>query len=194
MGTVAARKKRLRSRLRTQRESLSKIEVGTKSRAILDRLTALPSYLAAKTVHTYVAWGNEVDTHQLIRDAFSHGKCVIVPRVDVERRALEHYRINSFSDLSPGAFGILEPVPARASRFEPGGAEVVVVPGIAFDPSGHRLGFGGGYYDAFLKPLSATKIALAYDFQIVDLLPTREEDERVDLIITEKRILHGRST
>jgi len=189
MGTVVSRKKRLRSRLKLQREALPQHQVAAKSHAVLDRLTAMPTYMAAKVVHTYVAWGNEVDTHPLIERALQGGKVVVVPRVDIHSRSLEHYRITAFSDLSPGAFGILEPTAAESARWEATDLDLIVVPGIGLDPSGHRLGFGGGYYDAFLKRLHATKIALAYDFQIVDCLPTRAEDEKVDMIVTEKRIL-----
>ena len=101
-----------------------------------------------------------------------------------------HSQIRSFDDLQKGTFGILEPKPEAMNLVAPDELDLVLVPGIAFDKRGYRLGYGGGFYDAFLAQTKSVKVGLAFDFQIVDLLPTREEDERVDLIVSEKTVYH----
>ncbi len=108
----------------------------------------------------------------------------------MQDQSLLHSQIRSFDDLQKGTFGILEPKPEAMHLVAPEELDLVLVPGIAFDKRGYRLGYGGGFYDAFLAQTKMVKVGLAFDFQIVDLLPTREEDERVDLIVSEKTIYH----
>lgn len=185
---IFQQKKEIRSRIEQQRKSLSKSAVESKSSQIIALLSALPECQNAQTIHCYVAWRNEVDTHDFIKTSLKSGKRVVVPVTDLQNHLLRHSEIRCFDDLRPGAFGILEPASEHFREVTLGEIDLVIVPGVAFDQSGHRLGFGGGYYDAFLAKVKATKVALAYEFQIVHDLPTRPEDEMVDLLVSEKDI------
>jgi len=185
---VFQQKSEIRSRIESQRRSLSGESVAFKSSKIISHLKKIPEYQAAKTVHCYAAWRNEVNTHQLIKDILQTGRRVIVPVTDLSRHILLHSEIKSFDELQKGTFGILEPPKDRFRKVAISEFDLVIVPGVAFDLSGHRIGFGGGFYDGFLGNVKATKIALAYEFQRVDEIPTRPEDEQVDILISEKNV------
>ncbi|HEX9652998.1 MAG TPA: 5-formyltetrahydrofolate cyclo-ligase [bacterium] len=180
-------KQAIRARIEQQRRSLTRAWVDTTSSEIIARLENLPPFRAARVVHTSVAWRNEVNNHQLIKDLLT-GRRVVVPVVDLASHTLAHSLISGFEDLRPGAFGILEPTPEKMHPVSLAQIDVILVPGVAFDLSGNRIGYGGGYYDDFLRQAKVLKIALCYHFQIVESIPTRVEDERVDILITEKGV------
>lgn len=119
------------------------------------------------------------------------GKSVVTPKVISASHQLEHYLLPHFEALMPGAFGILEPSAAHgAVRLEAlHEIDLIIVPGLAFDRKGHRLGYGGGYYDRLLAELDATKMALAFAAQIVEAVPAEAHDERVDFVVTEEEII-----
>ena len=95
--------------------------------------------------------------------------------------------INDWNDLSTGAYGILEPREIKIAL--PEDIQVAIIPGIAFDKKGYRIGYGKGYFDRLLPKMNALKIALAFDFQLLDELPREKHDVKMDMIITDKRIL-----
>ncbi len=181
-------KDRLREQMRTLRRQLDPARKVAASQAIVSRLEALPVFQQARVIHTYVAWRNEVENHDLIRRLLREGRRVAVPKVELATGQLQHYFIADFSELQKGAFGILEP-PRDPNRLAaPSQFDLVLVPGLAFDRAGNRLGLGKGHYDRFLIEVHAPKIALAYDFQLVDKLPAEAHDQRVNIIITEKSV------
>ncbi|MDZ7362229.1 MAG: 5-formyltetrahydrofolate cyclo-ligase [candidate division KSB1 bacterium] len=186
--TVVSEKERLRDQMRTLRRQLDASWRERASAAIISRLETLPIFLHAQAVQTYVALCREVDTHELIRRLLRAGKQVAAPKVE-SGNELQQYFIKDFSELHPGAFGILEP-PAHPSRLaSPEQFDLVLVPGLAFDRAGHRLGAGKGYYDRFLAQIKAPKIALAFAFQIVEQIPVEAHDQRVNVIVTEKEVI-----
>ena len=188
MDNVVQQKSDVRSLIESQRKSLSGESVDSQSSKIISHLKQLPEYQAAKTVHCYAAWRNEVNTYQLIKDTLQTGRRVIVPVTDLSSHTLLHSEIKSFDELKKGTFGILEPPKDRFRKVAISEFDLVIVPGVAFDLCGHRLGFGGGFYDGFLGDVKATKIALAYEFQMVDKIPTRAEDEKVDILVSENNV------
>ena len=153
-------------------------------------LESLPVFSNASFIHCYVSRGNETPTHSLLQKLLTSGRRIAVPRVLLPDRILEHFELTKFEQLKPGTFGILEPDPRQCVRVDPIELDLVIVPGIAFDRHGHRVGYGGGYYDEFLAGVKAVKIGLAYSFQMVDEIPTRADDERVDIIVTDQKIYH----
>ncbi|MFQ5709310.1 MAG: 5-formyltetrahydrofolate cyclo-ligase [bacterium] len=181
-------KQEIRHCIESRRRELSRDWVRSKSEVISQNLTELPEFRTAQCIHTYVAWRNEVDTHPLIKELLKAGCRVVVPVVDLTRHVLQHSEIKKFEDLQGGAFGILEPPPDKILPVELSEIDLIVVPGVAFDLTGNRIGFGGGYYDDFLKQVSALKVALAFQFQIVDRIPVRNQDQRVDAIVTEENV------
>ncbi|MFC4100848.1 5-formyltetrahydrofolate cyclo-ligase [Paenibacillus xanthanilyticus] len=146
----------------------------------------------------YVSFRSELDTAPLLEWGFMNGKTVIVPRCIPEDRSMELYAISSLDMLVPGAYGIMEPDPALAARVDLARTmpQAIVVPGLAFDVEGGRLGYGGGYYDRFRDRITMAAasqgcpvppwIGLGFDMQLVESVPMEAHDARMDAIVTER--------
>lgn len=187
--SAVSEKNLLREKMRASRRQIDPAWKVTASQAIILRLEALPIFQQAQVIHTYVAWRNEVENHDLIQRLLREGRRVVVPKVEPATGQLQHYFIADFSELQKGAFGILEPLPAPDRLAAPSQFDLVLVPGLAFDRAGNRLGMGKGHYDRFLAEVRAPKIALAYDFQLAEKLPAEARDQRLNIIITEKNVI-----
>ncbi len=151
-------------------------------RLIFQNITHHQLYQNAKTICTYVSLADEADTHALIDNILTkEDKTLVVPKIEGETITL--YRIHSYADLEKGTLGILEPKKGCAlATIET--VDLFIVPGVAFGHDGTRIGMGKGYYDRLLAKTNATKIGIAYPFQIFDSIPTTDRDERVDLLIS----------
>jgi 5-formyltetrahydrofolate cyclo-ligase len=185
-------KDRLRRELLARRREMGEEEVDAKSRAVQARVEGLVWQRGAKTVMSYVSVRNEVRTQGLIASLLRDGIVVAVPLCLPETLDLLPCRIDSLEDdLEKGHLGIPEPKPARRIPLPLGELDVVLVPGVAFDRCGYRLGHGCGYYDRFLAGLApgVPKVGLAYDWQVVEKLPREVLDVPVDFIATEKEIV-----
>ena len=181
-------RRRLLLRLREQRETACQ----SRSRAIARRLRRLKMYRRAKTLLCYVAFDGEVETRAILRRALDDGKRVAVPvPVPSTKRLLAVEICDPDRDLRvTGPFGI--PHPPRAWRRVPvKKLDLVLMPGVAFDRRGHRLGRGGGYFDRFLirLPASAKRVGLAFEFQLVDELPVESHDLPACAVVTEKEAI-----
>lgn len=150
---------------------------------IYNRMIKNEKFIKSKIIAIYIAKGSEVETKKIIEKAIELGKEVTVPITNVE---IELYRFNSFDDLIRGKFGILEPKTRILPSREP---DLVIIPGVAFGQCMHRLGYGKGYYDRFLSNSKSYRIGICYDFQIMEKLPSHEMDQKMDEIISEKRIV-----
>lgn len=150
--------------------------------AILKKLSRHPAIRSASCVCTYVSLPGEVDTKQIIAMLLTKRKTVVVPKI--EGRDLELRKITSIEDLAPGTFGILEPE-LSCPLVQKSSVNVFIVPGVVFDRQGNRKGRGKGYYDRLLAGVKATKIGLAYNYQIVPRLPHKKYDIPMDIVITE---------
>ncbi|MBI4530626.1 MAG: 5-formyltetrahydrofolate cyclo-ligase [Candidatus Latescibacteria bacterium] len=182
-------KPEVRRRILTLRSQLTVDEVVSKSNVISDRLLSLPAYKETTVVHCYVAAkSNEVETRPFIEECLRSGKVLLVPVVDYRMKRLLSARIDTLDELRVGRFGLYEPALPPARFVDPSSIDLVVVPGVAFDPSGNRIGLGGGYYDHFLRDLRAMKVGLAYQLQIVERIVPTPTDTPVDLIITEEQV------
>ena len=187
---ILKEKEVLRQRLSEKRRSISPEKIFRKSRHIQALLFSVHTYQEARCVGFYVSSGHEVKTHEMIRDCFQMGKQVVVPKCGEKAADMSLFRIDSFDDLMPGAFGILEPSDP-IDKVELDVVDVLIVPGIGFDRLGHRLGQGGGYYDAILgsRP-RAVVIGIAFAVQVVDAIPVEAHDAIVDLIVTENEVIY----
>ncbi|MEO0796038.1 MAG: 5-formyltetrahydrofolate cyclo-ligase [Verrucomicrobiota bacterium] len=172
-----------------RRSSLQPQERQDRNAQIRHRLTAVPEFASAKSILFYVSFGEEVDTHELMKGCFGR-KTVLVPRVEGD--VLHVHEMQSLDDLQPGSFGILEPAP-NTPEVDPSIAEIVVVPGAAFDLRGNRIGYGKGYYDRLLEGVSAVKIGLAFDRQMMETIPVEDHDIPMDILVTNERLLDFRS-
>ena len=179
-------KAQIREEILSKRNSLAKKEVFERSEKIKNNLFNLQEYKKAKNVMFFVSFGNEVHTHEMIKQALKD-KIVIAPKV--LNHDIEPSVIMSLDNLVPtGKFGILEPIDLMKIAYK--NIDLILVAGIAFDNEGYRLGYGLGFYDIFLAKLpKAIKIGLAFDFQVVDKVPREEHDVPVDTIVTDKRVI-----
>lgn len=163
------------------------------SRRIADTIEGLNSYLEAETVFVYVSMTSEVVTTAFIENAIAMKKQVAVPRIDTDnqgKRCMQFYRIHGLADLVPGYYGIMEPMTDHVVT--PKNGDLMIVPGLAFTQDGHRLGYGGGFYDRYMHKygdINFHRVGVAFDIQITPFLPHESFDETVNMIITEKRIL-----
>ena len=181
----------LKSEIFEKRKSLSKREAEEKSIAIREKLYLMPQFKKSKNILTYVSFNNEVDTMEIIKDLLiKKEKNVLVPYVD-KGKLIQISKINSFDELEPKTFGILEPREDEIKKFDAKKLDLVIVPGVVFDENGHRIGYGYGYYDRFLQKLSnnTVKIGLAFELQLIEKIPKEGHDIPVDFVITEKRIV-----
>ena len=191
-----ARKERLRKSVLAVRMGLDRGQAKASGQAILEKVLGLEAYRRAELVHTYVSSKeNEVDTRALICTCLKHGKRVAVPVVMPGTKTLAHALIDGLDQLVGGPWGLAQPDLAAATWL-PAEARIdlVVVPGLAFDRRGHRIGWGGGYYDRFLAQVQAVKIGLCYDELVLDCIPGEPHDVPVDIVIAETAIHQGEST
>lgn len=181
----------LRRHVLARRDSLdsrSRIAAGN---AIVGKLVALSSFVAARTVLLTLPFRSEWDTLPLVRLALAEGRTVAVPRVNAVTRMLELFAIaEPARDVGAGHQGIPEPL-LHCRALDADGVDWVLVPGVAFDRDGRRLGYGGGYYDRLLPLLSprTARIAGAFDLQIVDRVPAGPHDITVDAIVTPSEMI-----
>jgi 5-formyltetrahydrofolate cyclo-ligase len=158
------------------------------SKAITARLLALDSYRAAGCLAAYVSFGSEFETGGLISDVLARGKTLALPRVDRDSRGLKFYAVqNPERELAAGVWGIRQPRPELCPEVPSASLEFVLVPGVAFTRLCARLGYGGGYYDGFIRSLARRPalVAGAFSVQILPALPVSEHDQSVDCVVTE---------
>lgn len=158
-----------------------------KDRKIATQLENLPLFQEAKIILFYVSKKPEVDTHRLIKKYLKKKK-IIVPTVDPSSNTLRLFELEKWSELKKGAFSILEiKKPKEPIPFPE--IDLIIIPGLAFDLKGNRLGYGKGYYDLLLLNFKGPKIALVYELQLFEKIPSEKYDIPVDFIITEEKII-----
>jgi 5-formyltetrahydrofolate cyclo-ligase len=160
---------------------------GQKSLRIKENLFGLREFKDAKIVLFFASFRDEVETIGMIKEALDMGKRVYLPKV--EGNSLGIYEIEGLSDLKAGFMGIPEPEADRDKKRDINQVNVIIVPGAAFDTDGNRLGYGKGYYDRLLRGNAAPLIALAFEEQVFEGLPSEPHDVRMDIVVTEKRII-----
>jgi 5-formyltetrahydrofolate cyclo-ligase len=194
-------KKEIRKRLKLLRIQQPREEALAKSARIQELLFELPEFMEAKTVSFYVAKpdSGEVETEPMIRASLRMGKRVLVPIVDKRTKMLILSELRDYDlELAPGAFNVLEPKPSYRRPVPAYKCDLIVVPGIAFDLQGYRLGYGGGYYDRLLRKVASLRlgvpfVGLAYELQVVDRLPRTRHDVAVHILVTEGRVYRFKS-
>ncbi|WP_050607061.1 5-formyltetrahydrofolate cyclo-ligase [Clostridium niameyense] len=180
-------KKALRKKMKGKRAFLNELDKLNKDNIIKDKFLSSDFYKNSIGIFIYVSLQKEVDTHSIIKQALKDEKRVFVPKVISLNQGMVAVEIKDFSCLKQcGTYKILEPVDFN-KKINKEDIDLAVVPGIAFDRKGGRLGYGGGFYDRFFVGLNKNvpKIALAYDFQIVDDVPKNNHDICVHKIITD---------
>ena len=179
----------IRKRILAQRDALPPEVRLALSNRISARLLALDAFRAAGCVMAYMGFGGEFDTAQFVAAVLAGGKRLALPRVDGASRAIKVHEVRDPQrELAAGVWGIREPrvdlcpeIPATQIGF-------VLVPGVAFTRRGERLGYGGGYYDGFIRGLDVERpalVAAAFSLQVLPEVPLTDRDQRVDLVVTE---------
>ena len=183
-------KKQIRTEILKRRSALSKDEVADKSRAICRKIVSCEQFVQAESILLYLDFNHEVETGLIWEKAQKMRKHVAAPRLIGSQMVFA--RIQSEKDLIPGKWGIPEPKKNCPVIREHDSRTVVIMPGVAFDCSRNRIGYGGGYYDRYFAGYdSVYKIAAAYDLQIVEQVPAEPFDLKPDCIVTESHIYAG---
>ncbi|HVC27823.1 MAG TPA: 5-formyltetrahydrofolate cyclo-ligase [Nitrososphaerales archaeon] len=189
--TTRERKQELRAIALLKRRSMDPEELAARSSRVEVNLLSLKEYKSAAMVVSYCAKDDEVQTRPIIERALADGKRVAVILTDVPTKTLSFSEIKSFEgDLAPGTFGILEPKPGRVRPVPFAEADLVLVPLVAWDEKGHRLGYGAGYFDRALEGARRiTKVGLALESQRLTRIPESRYDVPLDVIVTERRVV-----
>ena len=161
-----------------------------KDESIFRNLISLPEYTSAKTILAYASLEGEINTDRLIEYSLSDGKRVALPKCADGEGNMDFYIINSLSDLKKGYFGLREPDPEKCEKVEDFSSSLLIVPGLIFDGAGYRLGYGGGYYDKFIKNFSFISVGLCYNSLIINEVVRENHDKSVDIIISENEIIY----
>jgi 5-formyltetrahydrofolate cyclo-ligase len=182
-------KEEVRKELIKLRKNLSKNEILENSEKIKNRLFKMTEFRESSTILFYVSYDNEVYTHKMIKESITIKKNVVVPLTDKKNKILILSKLDSWDDLGPGAYNILEPKKEKIKEISVNELDLIIVPGVGFDNHGHRIGHGKGYYDNLLKNFEKLTIGLAFEFQIIKNIPIEKHDIPIDKIVTEKRLI-----
>lgn len=185
-------KTELRKKYKLLRDSVPNDKRHKLSQKIAENLFKTDFWKNIDCLTCFVSFGSEVETHSIISAALKQEKKIFVPKINLSTDEIEFFQITDFDkDLKMGSYGILEPSTTNISSVDSNIPNLHIIPGLVFDKNGFRIGYGKGYYDKFLKNVSpyAVKIALAFEFQIVEYLPHTTNDIPVDVLITENDIL-----
>ena len=180
-------KKKLRRQILSERRQLDTAVCREDGRQLMTQLCQLEAYKKAETILCYASCKGEADTWQLIERALSEEKKVALPRVTGPAE-MHFYRITSVDDVEPGYYAIPEPTGMCQEEVTEG---LMIVPGTAFDRKMHRMGYGGGFYDAWLMKYGhqVTACGWAYDFQLADTIPFEPHDRMMDLVVTPTEVI-----
>lgn len=185
-------KKRIRKAVLKNRSSLSSVERREKDSLISKHLESLPLFQKVTNILIYFSFNDEVGTHKII-EKWMKRKNFFLPRL-VSGGTFLALPFASFENLEPNSFGIFEPKLPLEKDESKTKLDLIILPGVAFDRKGNRIGMGKGYYDRFLVSQKGVPlVALAYSEQILDQLPCKPYDEPVDMIVTEKEVIRCKS-
>ena len=193
MEEIGAAKIQIREDIANIISALAENDVAKKVKAIEDRLFEFANFLEAKIALLYVSGDHEVQTKNIIKRAYSYNKIVVLPAFDPITFEMELMKVDKFvQELKPGPRGVPEPNADRCKIVPIDRIDIAIIPGIAFDEKGGRIGTGRGYYDRLIPKLAITtrKVALTLEDQIIPQVPMESHDKHVDIIITDKRIIY----
>ena len=181
----------LRKKMLNKRDSISPKLKSIKDKKIKEKLLNLTEYKNANILLLFASFRTEVETLEIILETLKKGKIVILPKVDRKHKKLILYKIDNINELQPGYMGILEPKPAADKKVSKEILDFILVPGVAFDENGGRIGYGGGYYDRLISNIKNRPplVAVAYEEQIIKKVPLFKHDIKVDKIVTDTRII-----
>ncbi|MEA3428139.1 MAG: 5-formyltetrahydrofolate cyclo-ligase [Thermodesulfobacteriota bacterium] len=193
MEDIKEKKREIREDMAKKLKEFSAGELIEKTRGIEERLFEFANFLESKVILLYMHANGEVVTNDIIKRCFESNKTVVLPAFDIIKHTMQLMRVDNLnSDLKSGPRGVPEPNPKRCKIVPIDYIDIAIIPGVAFDEKGGRIGSGEGYYDRLIPKLSNTtrKVALALESQIIQQVPVESHDKYVDIVITEKRIIY----
>lgn len=177
-------KKEIRKQYKMLRNKMSEMEVKEKSDRICQNIILSNLFQQVERIMAYAPLGNEVDIRPVMEEGWRQQKRIAFPKVFGD--TMRYFEVSSFSQLEEGTFHVMEPVETNPVDWK---NALVLVPGVAFDRQGNRMGYGKGYYDRFFEEKSGcVKAGVAYELQVVDQLPTKENDLPMEYLVTEKGV------
>lgn len=183
-------KKELRNMMKNNLNELDKENYHEKSACIHKKVLQESVVRNAKVIGITLSAFPEVDTWNLIKKIWSQGKKAVVPKCEPKTKMMKFYEITSFDQLEIVYMHLHEPITHLTTEVPKEKIDCLIVPGLAYDRQGFRLGFGGGYYDRFLSDFKKSTLSLAFYMQIVEKIPTDDYDVPIEKIITEKEIIN----
>jgi len=193
MDEVREKKQEIRNEIAAFFDALDDEVLAANTNIIENRLFEFANFLESKIVMLYVNAEKEVDTQNIIKRAYEYSKIVVLPAFDPARSTMKLMKVdNPDKDLTMGPRGILEPDPAKCKAVPLDCIDIAIVPGVAMDEKGGRIGSGDGYYDRVIPdlPMTTRKVGLVFEGQLVPQVPMESHDKHVDIIITEKRVIY----
>ena len=193
MDELKSAKEQIRKDIAKAVSGVTEKQRAEKTKAIEARLFGFANFLEARIVLLYIDGENEVRTKNILKNTYAFNKIVVLPAFDSERLKVSVFKVDHpDKDLLPGPRGVAQPNPARCKPVPLQKIDIAIIPGVAFDEKGARIGSGHGYYDRFIPdlPVTTRKVALAFEEQILPQAPTESHDKHVDIIITDKRIIY----
>lgn len=180
-------KNQIRNEMKVKRRFMKKNEVAEKSHKAAEFFLNSEIYKSARVIMLYMPLGNEADTSEIIKRAFEDGKSLVLPVTNEETGKITPVAFEENTFLEKGGFSVAEP--KNSVEIKKSEIDAVIVPGIAFDKNGARVGFGKGCYDMFLADSRATKVGLCYEFQVFEEIPADLHDVKMDFILTETGLI-----
>jgi len=193
MDDLKQTKSKIRKDMITILESLSENEIALKTRKIENRLFDFANFVEANITMLYISCPGEVSSRNIITYCLDHRKIIVLPAFDPQKFRIRLFKIDNIEkDLKPGSRGMLEPDTSRCKSVPVECLDIAIIPGIAFDEKGGRIGSGEGYYDRFIPklPITTRKVSIAFEDQIIPQAPMESHDKHVDIIITNERTIY----
>jgi len=193
MEEIQVTKSQIRTDITDALAALSENEIVEKTSAIEKRLFDFANFLESKVALLYVNNNNEVTTRNILTRTHAYNKIIVLPAFNTETFAMTLMKVDALEkDLTAGPRGIVEPNPDRCKVVPIERIDIAIIPAVALDEKGGRIGCGEGYYDRLIPNLAITtrKVALAFEEQIIQQVPIESHDKHVDIIITDKRIIY----
>jgi 5-formyltetrahydrofolate cyclo-ligase len=193
MEDLGAAKIQIRKDIAKTISALTKSAIAAKTKAIEDRLFDFANFLEAKIALLYINGEGEVQTQNIIKRSYDHRKVIVLPNFIPEQHSVSLRKVdNPAKELKPGPRGVLEPDAKQCKLVPIDRIDIAIIPGLAFDEKGGRIGSGRGYYDRLIPRLAITtrKVALSLEEQIIPQVPMESHDKHVDIIITDQRIIY----
>ncbi|MBI9083933.1 MAG: 5-formyltetrahydrofolate cyclo-ligase [Desulfobacterales bacterium] len=193
MEEIQAAKAEARETVAKAREALSEAEITGKTKTIENRLFEFANFLESNIVMMYMAGPSHVASRDMVKKCYEFNKIVVLPAFDANHFKMTLMKVDNLdTDLVTGPRGILEPNPRRCKVVPIDCIDIAIIPGVALDEKGGRVGSGQGYYDRFIPklPITTRKVALALEAQIIPQAPMESHDKHVDIIITENRVIY----